>query len=67
MEKVEAMTPEQKRTEIAYKRQSLKELHGNIPEKQYKEQKEIVNNEIKELGGMDHDNTAGRSEQTTCT
>lgn len=67
MEKVETMTPEERRTEIAYKRQALEQLHGNIPEKQFKEQQELVNNQINKLGGMDHDNTTGRSEQTTCT
>lgn len=43
------MTPEEKRTEIAYKRQALEQLHGNIPEEQYQEQKKLVNKQIKEL------------------
>lgn len=51
MKKVDTMTPEERRIEIAYKRQSLKELHGNIPEKQYQEQKALASKEIKELEG----------------
>lgn len=53
MKNIEAMTPEQKRKEIAYKRQALEQLHGNIPEKQYQEQKKLVNKQIKELGGKE--------------
>lgn len=45
------MTDEEKRTEIAYKRQGLEQIKSMVPEKQYREQKEIKYKEIKELGG----------------
>lgn len=53
MKNIENMTPEERRTEIAYKRQALQQLYGNIPEKQFKEQQELFNKQIKELGGKD--------------
>lgn len=49
MEKVKFMTPEQRRREIAYKKQSLKSVKGNIPDYQYRQFEEMVNKEIKEL------------------
>lgn len=49
MKNVETMTPEERRAEIAYKRQSLEQLYDNIPEEQYQEQKALVSKEIKEL------------------
>jgi|GEM_PF-3292127 hypothetical protein len=51
MKKVEDMTEQEKRTEIAYLKQSLENLQGRIPDKQFYEEKERRNKRIKELGG----------------
>jgi hypothetical protein len=45
------MTDEEKRIEIAYKRQGLEQIKDMVPEKQYQEQKSIMNKQIMELGG----------------
>ncbi|MCD2348109.1 MULTISPECIES: hypothetical protein [Clostridium] len=48
------MTDEQKRREIAYKRQGLEQIKNMVSDEQYQERKEVVDKEIMELDGKSH-------------
>lgn len=55
MEKVNEMTAEERRTEIAYHLQTLENLKGCIPDRQWYEEKGRRNKRIRELEGAAND------------